>query len=67
MPVRNITSVNFGGDRLDEIYITSMAGVDHPAVHDHFAVEAKPQFGAGSLFRITGLGIRGMPEPRFDG
>jgi L-arabinonolactonase len=67
MPVRNITSVNFGGDKLDEIYVTSMARVDHPAVHDHFAVEAKPQFGAGSLFRITGLGIRGIPEPRFGG
>jgi L-arabinonolactonase len=67
MPVRNITSVNFGGDKLDEIYVTSMARVDHPAVHDHFAVETKPQFGAGSLFRITGLGIRGVPEPRFGG
>jgi L-arabinonolactonase len=67
MPVRNITSVNFGGDKLDEIYVTSMARVDHPAVHDHFAVEAKPQFGAGALFRVTGLGIRGIPEPRFGG
>ncbi len=67
MPVRNITSVNFGGDKLDEIYVTSMGRVDHPAVHDHFAVEVKPQFGAGSLFRISGLGIRGVPEPRFAG
>ncbi|HEY5209044.1 MAG TPA: SMP-30/gluconolactonase/LRE family protein [Stellaceae bacterium] len=67
MPVRNITSVMFGGERLDEIYVTSMARVKHPAVHDHFTVEAKPQFGAGSLFRIRGLGIRGIPEPRFAG
>ncbi len=67
MPVRNITSVMFGGDRLDELYVTSMARVRHPAVHDHFAVEAKPQCGAGSLFRVTGLGIRGLPEPRFAG
>ncbi len=67
MPVRNITSVNFGGDKLDEIYVTSMARVDHPAVHDHFAVEAKPQFGAGSLFRMRSPGIRGAPEPRFSG
>ena len=67
MPVRNITSVMFGGDRLDELYVTSMARVKHPAVHDHFAVEAKPQFGAGSLFRLTGLGVRGVPEPRFAG
>jgi sugar lactone lactonase YvrE len=67
MPVRNITSVMFGGERLDEIYVTSMARVRHPAVHDRFAVEAKPQFLAGSLFRITGLGITGVPEPRFAG
>ena len=67
MPVRNITSVMFGGEKLDEIYVTSMARVKHPAAHDRFRVDAKPQFGAGSLFRITGLGIRGIPEPRFGG
>ena len=67
MPVRNITSVMFGGDKLDEIFVTSMARVKHPAVHDLFAKEAKPQFLAGSLFRLTGLGIRGVPEPRFAG
>jgi sugar lactone lactonase YvrE len=67
MPVRNITSLMFGGDKLDEIYVTSMARVKHPAVHDRFAKEVKPQFLAGSLFRITGLGIRGVPEPRFAG
>ncbi len=67
MPVRNITSVMFGGDKLDEIYVTSMARVKHPAVHDRFRKDLKPQFGAGSLFRITGLGIRGLPEPRFGG
>ncbi len=38
MPVRNITSVMFGGDRLDDIYVTSMARVKHPAVHDLFQV-----------------------------
>jgi L-arabinonolactonase len=67
MPVRNITSVTFGGDRLDEIYVTSMARVKHPAVHDLFARQARPQYLAGSLFRITGLGIKGIPEPRFGG
>ena len=67
MPVRNITSVMFGGDKLDEIYVTSMARVKHPAVHELFAKQAKPQYLAGSLFRITGLGIRGTPEPRFGG
>ena len=67
MPVTNITSVMFGGADLDEIYVTSMARVAHPAVHDRFLAEAKPQFLAGSLFRVTGLGIRGVPEPRFAG
>jgi len=65
MPVRNITSCMFGGDRLDELYVTSMARVKHPAVHDLFAKEARPQFLAGSLFKVTGLGVRGLPEPRF--
>jgi L-arabinonolactonase len=67
MPVRNITSVMFGGEQLDEIYVTSMARVAHPAAHDKFAKQNKPQFGAGSLFRIKGLGIRGLPEHRFAG
>jgi L-arabinonolactonase len=67
MPVRNITSVIFGGDKLDEIYVTSMARVKHPAVHELFRAEVKPQFGAGNLFRIRGLGIRGLPETRFAG
>jgi L-arabinonolactonase len=67
MPVRNITSCMFGGDSLDELYVTSMARVKHPAVHDLFAKEAKPQYLAGSLFRVTGLGVRGLPEPRFAG
>jgi sugar lactone lactonase YvrE len=65
MPVRNITSVMFGGDRLDELYVTSMARVTHPAAHDLFAREMKPQHLAGSLFKVTGLGVRGLPEPRF--
>lgn len=69
LPVRNITSVTFGGPNLDEIYVTSMARVKHPGAdaHGHFAAEAKPQFAAGSLFRIRGLGIKGIEEPRFAG
>jgi sugar lactone lactonase YvrE len=67
MPVRNITSCMFGGENLDELYVTSMARVKHPAVHDRFAKEVKPQHLAGSLFRVTGLGVRGLPEPRFGG
>jgi len=69
MPVKNVTSVIFGGENMDEIYVTSMARVAHPGAdaHGHFAAESKPQFGAGGLFRITGLGIQGVPETRFGG
>jgi sugar lactone lactonase YvrE len=69
MPVKNITSVMFGGADLDELYVTSMARIDHPGAgaHDAFVTEDHPQFGAGSLFKLTGLGIRGVPEPRFGG
>ena len=44
-----------------------MARVKHPAVHDRFTKEVRPQFLACSLFRITGLGISGVLEPRFAG
>ena len=47
--------------------VTSMARVKHPAVHDMFIREQRPQFGAGHLFKVSGLGIRGLPEPRFAG
>ncbi|MEO0379891.1 MAG: SMP-30/gluconolactonase/LRE family protein [Pseudomonadota bacterium] len=67
MPVRNITSVMFGGPDLTDIYVTSMARVSHPAAHDGFEKQTKPQFAAGSLFRIRGLGVQGVPEPRFGG
>jgi len=67
VPAQQVSSVAFGGPELDEIYVTSMARVRHPAVHEHFARQVKPQFGAGSLFRIRGLGIKGLPEPRFGG
>ena len=54
----------FGGDKLDEIYVTSMARVKHPAVHDLFAKEAKPQFLAGSLFQASpASAFAVVPEP----
>ena len=65
MPVKNITSVMFGGDNLDVLYVTSMARVKHPAGHDLFVKEIKPQYLAGSLFAVKGLGVRGLPESRF--
>ncbi len=57
MPVRDITSVMFGGDDLDEFHATSMARVDHPDAEFHgtFVPETKPRFGAGAPFKISGL------------
>ena len=51
MPVRNITSVMFGGDKLDELYVTSMARVKHPAVHDLFQQEAEIQSALQKFLR----------------
>ena len=58
-PVRNLTSVMFGGRNLDVMYITSMGrpmkGIPQKEPH------------AGSVFAVHGLGVRGLPEPRFKG
>jgi L-arabinonolactonase len=59
VPVRNVTSLMFGGRNLDVLYFTSMAK----------AVRGVPttQVGAGGLFAIYGLGVQGLPEARFAG
>jgi sugar lactone lactonase YvrE len=58
MPVKKVTSVNFGGPNLDIIFVTTMAKPPLPKF---------PGDGVqrGSLFAIHGLRIRGVPEPRF--
>ncbi len=58
MPVLKVTSVNFGGPDLDALFVTSMAKPPLPRF---------PEDGplGGSLFAIHGLGVRGVPEPRF--
>lgn len=58
LPVRNVTSLAFGGPDLDIIYFTSIGQIHLPGL---------PNDGptGGSLFAITGLGIKGVPEPRF--
>ena len=68
MPVRNITSVMFGGDNLDVLFVTSMSRIDHPGGGaEVFVKEDKPQPLAGGLFTVTGLGVRGLPETPFGG
>jgi sugar lactone lactonase YvrE len=60
MPVKNITSVMFGGPGLDTLFVTSMAQPPHPRF-------PRDPGSAGSVFAITGLGVTGIPEPRFAG
>ena len=58
MPVKKVTSVMFGGPNLDILYVTSMAKPPLP----RFPGDGRLR---GSLFAIYGLGIKGIPEPRF--
>lgn len=58
-PVRNLTSVMFGGKNLDILYVTSMGR----------PMKGVPQkeANAGGVFAVYGLGVTGIPEPRFLG
>ncbi|WP_280951134.1 SMP-30/gluconolactonase/LRE family protein [Mesorhizobium temperatum] len=60
MPIKKITSVMFGGPKLDIHYVTSMAKPPLPRFPGDGVLR-------GSLFAITGLGIKGVAEPRFAG
>ena len=60
MPVKKVTSVMFGGPNLDILYVTSMAKPPLPRFPGDGVLR-------GSLFAVTGLGIKGIPEPRFAG
>jgi L-arabinonolactonase len=60
LPVDFATSLNFGGPDLDIAYVTSMArtvpGRGAPLERE-----------AGGLFAVHGLGVAGLPEPRYAG
>ncbi|MFA1671939.1 SMP-30/gluconolactonase/LRE family protein [Rhizobium mongolense] len=58
MPVKKVTSVMFGGPNLDILYVTSMSKPPLPRFPDDGRLR-------GSLFAISGLGVRGIEEPRF--
>jgi sugar lactone lactonase YvrE len=59
MPVSRPSSVAFGGQHLDELYITSIAEGLSPE-------EMAQQPMAGDLFMVK-PGVRGLPEPAFAG
>ena len=65
-PVKNLTSVTFGGPELDILYVTSMRRIAHP-LNGKFTRSELPEPLAGGLWQVTGLGVRGLPEPRYAG
>lgn len=69
VPVTYPTSVMFGGVNLDILFFTSMGGTFKVSGQDGKIIRERKDNapGAGGLFSITGLGVRGLPEPRFMG
>ena len=60
MPAGMPSSVMFGGPDLDILFVTS--------IRDSGTRQAPPSDrGAGGLFAVRGLGVRGLPEARFRG
>jgi L-arabinonolactonase len=60
LPVKQPTMCTFGGDDLDILYVTSSVALVPEA-------ERESQKLAGALFAIRGLGVKGLPEPLFEG
>ena len=59
LPVESTTSLSFGGPDLDIAFVTSMARPHNGAY--------RKEKEAGFVFAVHGLGVRGLPEPRFGG
>lgn len=58
MPVKLISSVAWGGEKLDQLYVTTIDPVQ-------FGWAAEE--GAGHVYVVDGLGSRGVPEGRYAG
>ncbi len=59
VPPKHVSSTMFGGDNLDELYITSIGSA--------LGGMLQPNDADGGLYVIRGLGVKGKPEPRFAG
>lgn len=59
MPVKKVTSVMFGGENLDILFVTTMGKAGEKY--------APNEPDGGSIFAIHDLGIKGIPETRFGG
>jgi sugar lactone lactonase YvrE len=58
MPVKLTSSVMFGGPAMDQLYVTTI---------EHGSMGEPVENGAGDLYVIEGLGVRGVSEPRYAG
>jgi L-arabinonolactonase len=73
-PVATLTSLMFGGPNLDILYVTTM-GKPSVGVVDYVKAHPIPPRksinvgdpGPGGLFAVYGLGVKGVPEPRYVG
>ncbi|RYZ83887.1 MAG: SMP-30/gluconolactonase/LRE family protein [Proteobacteria bacterium] len=61
MPINNITSLCFGGANMDRLFATSMGTKNS----DDQKLDSS--ITRGSIFSVSGLGIRGIPESLFLG
>jgi sugar lactone lactonase YvrE len=60
MPVLKVTCPTFGGANMDRLFVTTMARPPLP----RFPEDGRER---GTLYAIDGLGIQGIPTPRFRG
>ena len=60
MPIERPSKPTFGGENLDILFVTSLGLGLAPGTEGR-----QPE--AGSLFALSGLGIKGMPQARFGG
>ncbi len=59
LPVRHPTMVTFGGDDLASLFVTSASNMLEESERPNWP-------HAGKVFRIDGLGAKGLPEPHFN-
>lgn len=58
MPAAKVTSVMWGGNLLDTMYVTTSR-------HDSTAEQVAAQPKSGAVFAVKGLGARGLPANKF--
>lgn len=57
LPTPQVTAITFGGENLETIFVTTAQMAD--------ANGDKPEDPAGRTFSITGTGVKGVPDVRF--